>query len=209
VFTASLRLKGAGDLRGLSTQLGWDRGIVEPMFVRSDALADAQDALVLSAGPGNVDAAVLGSDSPGFVGDGVLATVTFRAKATGTPAIAIAKVDARDRSNHRVSLAGSQKPPFGMPLLTPFAPVSQNPFRRNASLGINLTSAGRADLAIYSADGRRVRTLATGSRAAGQYVITWDGTDDGGRPVRAGLFFARLVTSEGQYTRTLVKLGSN
>ena len=69
-----------------------------------------------------------------------------------------------------------------------------------------MARGGRAELAIYSVDGRRVKTLASGERAAGVYQLAWDGTDDGGHTVPAGLFFARLVTTDGRLSRTVIKI---
>jgi flagellar hook assembly protein FlgD len=62
------------------------------------------------------------------------------------------------------------------------------------------------ELAIYSVDGRRVRTLARGAMDVGEYRMTWDGRDDNGVPVSAGMFFARLSAPQGQFTKSLVYL---
>src|SRR4029077_1958216 len=78
-FMVSLRLVGAGDLQGLSTQLSWDRSVAEPLSVEAGSWLTDQHGLALSAAPGNVDVALLGSRGQGLLGEGVLATVTFRA----------------------------------------------------------------------------------------------------------------------------------
>jgi flagellar hook assembly protein FlgD len=62
------------------------------------------------------------------------------------------------------------------------------------------------DLAIHSVDGRRVRTLAHGMFDAGEHVLTWEGTDDRGVPVRPGLYFVRLDVAGTRWTRTLVRI---
>jgi flagellar hook assembly protein FlgD len=49
-----------------------------------------------------------------------------------------------------------------------------------------------------------VATLVAERREAGQYQVNWDGRDSGGQAVRAGMYYARLVTPEGRFTRTLV-----
>jgi hypothetical protein len=38
---------------------------------------------------------------------------------------------------------------------------------------------------------------------ASVYRLVWDGSDDGGRAVNAGLYFARLSTPVGHFTRRL------
>jgi len=40
--------------------------------------------------------------------------------------------------------------------------------------------------------GRRVRTLAAGTLAAGPHDARWDGDTEGGRACPAGLYFVRL-----------------
>ena len=62
------------------------------------------------------------------------------------------------------------------------------------------TVSGKRDVALelYSSDGRRVRSLASGSYGAGTVGdIAWDGRDAGGRDVASGAYFLRLV-SEGR-----------
>jgi hypothetical protein len=59
-------------------------------------------------------------------------------------------------------------------------------------------------LAIYSVDGRRVRTLASGVFPAGTHQLTWNGVDARGAAVRPGLYFARLETGRETFTRTVV-----
>ena len=54
---------------------------------------------------------------------------------------------------------------------------------------------GRSDdtsLSLFDTAGRRVRTLhATGPIGAGERVVVWDGRDDAGRPLPAGVYLAR------------------
>lgn len=48
------------------------------------------------------------------------------------------------------------------------------------------------DLAVYSATGRRIATLASGVRPAGRYDLPWDGRDAAGRTVAPGVYWVRL-----------------
>ncbi|RKZ14762.1 hypothetical protein DRQ53_10745 [bacterium] len=68
-----------------------------------------------------------------------------------------------------------------------------NPFNPATELSFvleNETSDLR--LVIYDAQGRRVRVLASGEFGAGRHRARWDGTDDRGRLVASGVYFARL-----------------
>jgi len=149
-----------------------------------------------------VDAAVLGAGR-GIAGDGTLATVRFRALAGGDPKVAMAKVDARDVANHHVALGSVAS---ATPVATALAAPAPNPFARSTTLSFSLTKDGPAELAIYSVDGRKVASLAGGPHAAGVYRPTWDGRDASGQSVRPGLYFVRLTTAQGRFTRTLVVL---
>jgi hypothetical protein len=162
----------------------------------------SQGALVLSSRPGTVDAAVLGVDT-GFRGEGVLATVTFRALKAGDPGIHLASADARDPQNQKVSLATSERSLKPLPTVTLLAPAMPNPFRQTAAITFSLAQGGPVELAIFSVDGRRVRTLVRESREPGEYRVTWDGRDDRGDPLSAGIYYSHLKAAQRGFTRTL------
>ena len=55
-------------------------------------------------------------------------------------------------------------------------------------LAMSLAVAGPVDLALYSVDGRLVKSLAHGAHDAGTHFVPWDGTNEGGRRVPAGVY---------------------
>ncbi|HEY2956285.1 MAG TPA: lamin tail domain-containing protein [Candidatus Eisenbacteria bacterium] len=68
-----------------------------------------------------------------------------------------------------------------------------NPTFGQVTANFSLPQAARnADLAIFDATGRRVRTLLNGPLAAGPQRVTWTGRDDVGRPAPSGVYFLRL-----------------
>jgi len=73
------------------------------------------------------------------------------------------------------------------------APVP-NPSRGAATLRFGLAREGAVRLELFDLAGRRVRTLAEGSRPAGTHVEAWDGRNERGTSVGAGIYFLRLVT---------------
>jgi hypothetical protein len=89
--------------------------------------------------------------------------------------------------------------------------VSPNPLvpGRVASVTLGLPGAASspvdARLAVYDVQGRRVRTLIREARPAGVHVVAWDGRDDGGRAVPAGLYVLRLE-SRGAHSEQRVLL---
>lgn len=62
-----------------------------------------------------------------------------------------------------------------------------NPLKSGTQIAFELARGGKVELSIYGSDGRLVRTLVTGERAAGRHAIVWDGLNEEGRRVcRAG-----------------------
>lgn len=56
---------------------------------------------------------------------------------------------------------------------------------------------GPVRLAVYSVNGRLVRTIVDGALERGRYTMRWDGRDESGRTVSSGVYFCRLET-DGQ-----------
>ncbi|MFO7675356.1 MAG: FlgD immunoglobulin-like domain containing protein [bacterium] len=84
------------------------------------------------------------------------------------------------------------------------ASASPNPFARAARVSYALPRAGQVSLAVYDAAGRPVRVLARGRLAAGQYSTSWDGRDDQGRNVAAGVYLYKLVLDRETVTGKLL-----
>ncbi|MFO7650695.1 MAG: FlgD immunoglobulin-like domain containing protein, partial [bacterium] len=68
-----------------------------------------------------------------------------------------------------------------------------NPTRGGATVRYTIPAATEARLAIYDGSGRNVRTLTSGPQPAGVHTATWDGTDQLGRNVGAGVYLVRLT----------------
>ncbi len=92
----------------------------------------------------------------------------------------------------------------------PLAPAvfnHPNPFNPRTTLSYDVPREGRVDLSVYDAAGRRVRTLvAEGSHARGRFTVEWDGRDETGSQVAAGVYFARLSTAERAVSSKMVLL---
>ncbi len=86
------------------------------------------------------------------------------------------------------------------------APPSPNPFHSGTTLRYRVEVAGRVELAVFDASGRRVRTLASGPRAAGRHVASWDGRDGSGRAVAPGVYWIALTTAESAAFRRVVRI---
>jgi hypothetical protein len=95
----------------------------------------------------------------------------------------------RDTTDASPLLDAPAPPVAGLDLLESALP---NPFRVRTTFRYALSRTGPAELAIFDAQGRVVRTLVNGERPAGRGSATWDGGTDGGGSAPPGLYFARL-----------------
>lgn len=80
-----------------------------------------------------------------------------------------------------------------------------NPFGPLTVISFEVERASHATLVVYDTTGRHVRTLFDGV-AAGVHSVEWDGSDDAGRAVSAGVYFARVTVDGASETRTMTLL---
>lgn len=70
--------------------------------------------------------------------------------------------------------------------------IAPNPFTGETTLRFSIARAGELRLTVFDAQGRRVRQIAGGVRAAGEHSARWNGRDAEGSTVAAGVYYARL-----------------
>jgi hypothetical protein len=80
-----------------------------------------------------------------------------------------------------------------------------NPFAETATIRYTVP-AGPVRLVIFDVLGRRVRTLADRVHSTGTHTITWDGTDERGRALSAGVYLYRLEAGSETLSRSLTLL---
>jgi hypothetical protein len=78
-----------------------------------------------------------------------------------------------------------------------------NPTSLGARVAFTLSREGRADLGIYSLDGRLERVLLRGHASAGAHEVSWDGRDGAGRTLPSGIYYMKLSTEEGERSAQL------
>ncbi len=84
--------------------------------------------------------------------------------------------------------------------------AAPNPFSGRTVLRYSLAKSGQVSLAIYGITGQRVRTLIEGSHPAGANQVVWDGKDEYGKEVGAGVFFARFAAENAHVTQRITVL---
>lgn len=81
-----------------------------------------------------------------------------------------------------------------------------NPFNPVTTVRYGLPERAEVTLVIYDILGRKVRTLVQGSQEPGYKSVTWDGTNDIGEQVSAGLYLYRIRAGDFTETRKTVLL---
>jgi hypothetical protein len=81
-----------------------------------------------------------------------------------------------------------------------------NPFNPETTIDFRVREEGHVGLAVFDAEGRRVRTLVDETRSAGEHQARWDGRADDGREVASGTYFYRLTVEGDAEVRKMVVL---
>lgn len=92
---------------------------------------------------------------------------------------------------------------FSVPAVTLLERNRPNPFSGSTELAYQLAAAGRVTIALYNVAGQKVRTLVDREQLPGRYGLRWDGRDDRGRSVAAGVYVCRLAAPGTSQVRKL------
>lgn len=137
--------------------------------------------------------------------------ITSETPATGTVRVRVTNMD--DESE-KVELSFTATTGTTSAAAAPLASelrLSQNypnPFalNRNASTVISYRTpeSGMTTLKVYNLLGREVRTLVNEARPAGRTTVTWDGRNNTGRVVPAGIYVYKLTTNTQSVSRRMM-----
>jgi hypothetical protein len=81
-----------------------------------------------------------------------------------------------------------------------------NPFSGTTRIEYALPTRERLTIAVYDVRGRRIRELVNEVRDPGTAAVGWDGTDDQGVPVAAGVYLVRYETRSKVITQRVLRL---
>jgi hypothetical protein len=73
-----------------------------------------------------------------------------------------------------------------------------NPFNPSTVIGFEMRREAWVELIVVNSSGQIIKTLIAQRMSAGNHRITWDGADDQGLRVAAGLYFYRLRSDREQ-----------
>ncbi|MEW6686501.1 MAG: T9SS type A sorting domain-containing protein [Candidatus Edwardsbacteria bacterium] len=95
----------------------------------------------------------------------------------------------------------STLPPLAGGILLQNAP---NPFRSETTIRYHLPGGTNVSLKVYNVLGQLVKTLVNDYRTAGAYSVRWNGKNDQMQKVSSGVYFYRLETESGNFTKKMV-----
>jgi ribosomal protein L27 len=81
-----------------------------------------------------------------------------------------------------------------------------NPFNAGTSIRFAVREPGFVSLEVYNVIGQRIRLLVGGEMGAGEYAVTWDGSDDDGSEVASGIYFYRISAGDFVQCRKMILL---
>jgi hypothetical protein len=81
-----------------------------------------------------------------------------------------------------------------------------SPSQGDTRIGFRLPADAGVRLSVVDASGRRVRALHQGGMSAGEHAIAWDGRDDAGATVAAGVYYVRIEALGRSETRPIVRV---
>lgn len=198
-------------IRGASLLIAYDPEVLA--FASASRGAGLDAGVFFRAGPGSagevrLDLALLGAGRV-IRGDGDLAIIHFRVKETGPGAVRLREADLRDAGNKSLvvdALHPASEAVGPVPAETRIVGAWPNPFNPVTSIRYELHTAERVLLHVYDPEGRAVRTLEDGSKAAGRHSAIWDGRDDRGREAASGIYFVRMAAGTNRETVKIVLL---
>jgi hypothetical protein len=94
----------------------------------------------------------------------------------------------------------------GTPSVAFLAQSTPNPSAASTTIAFGLPRPGTITLDVFDPRGRLVKRLAGGPHDAGVHRTLWDGRDENGARVRAGVYFYRLITPEGRFEKRMALL---
>jgi len=84
--------------------------------------------------------------------------------------------------------------------------VFPNPFDQSTLINYSIPEQCNISLKIYDINGRLIKDLFEGKQSGGNYSVKWNGQDDSGNHISAGIYFIKLNSNGFNQTMKLCKL---
>lgn len=79
-----------------------------------------------------------------------------------------------------------------------------NPFYQSTRIRYYIPKLSNIDLSVYNILGQKVKTLIYDVKDAGEYVTSWDGSDDKGHRCSNGIYFYKLTSNSSTVVRKML-----
>ena len=80
-------------------------------------------------------------------------------------------------------------------------PNYPNPFNPSTNIDFDIVKDGHTKIVVYDIMGRQIKNLIGENMKAGYHTIAWNGKNDSGNNVSAGVYLCTLSTSS--FTKTI------
>ena len=229
-WTLHLNVENVDDLGGWQADLTFNPKVLKAVSVAEGGFLKQADGETFFA-KGNIKNSLgkiigiksLQLDGKDAEGLGRLLSVTFTAIGTGTSEITLDNFLAGTRRGDKtrsvppemtITVQGARAAPEAeqiQPDRTALLTNYPNPFNPETWIPYQLAEAAGVTVTIHSVDGKVIRTLALGTKAAGRYqsrsrAAYWDGRNTLGERVVSGLYFYTLSTGDFTATRKMLVL---
>lgn len=84
--------------------------------------------------------------------------------------------------------------------------VFPNPFDQSTVINYSLPEPCNISLKIYDMNGHLIKVLHERKQPGGNYSVIWNGQDDSGNQISAGMYFVKLNSNDFNQTMKLCKL---
>lgn len=81
-----------------------------------------------------------------------------------------------------------------------------NPFNPTTDINFAIPKKSNVTLTVYNMLGKKVKTLVNENMAAGNYSVSWDGTNSNGEQVSSGIYLYKIVTDLNSSSKKMVLL---
>jgi hypothetical protein len=198
----------ATTLKGARLLVETGSGCEIAAVTKGEAWARRQDLFlgtIPTVGGTEICVSALGVDKP-IDGSGEIARILVRSG--GAVSVSLSEIDLRDIENrqHLIEGTGGYEGPE-LPVADALRQNFPNPFNPATTIAFDLARPAAVVIGIYDVSGRLVTTLVDRSMEAGSHEIGWNGTNNAGIAVPSGLYFYRMMTSDGfSETRKMILL---
>ncbi|HNT52535.1 MAG TPA: FlgD immunoglobulin-like domain containing protein, partial [Candidatus Syntrophosphaera sp.] len=93
-----------------------------------------------------------------------------------------------------------------IPQKTELSAAFPNPFNPQVSIPFSLADAAVVNIRVFNSRGQLQKTFDLGFKGAGNYTVTWNGTDLDGQPASSGVYYIIMNTGQDTMTRKAVLL---